>query len=155
MSNEKSGFEDHVYPPQEQPPSYNQGPPQYSWHGQSYAPTDHPGFPAAPIEGQQANYRVVAPGYVTMVEPPPPDYMTRAILVTVCCFWPIGIFAIMKASESRAAYARGDIASSKENSRSAKQLTNIGMAAGAVSLVIAMILMGVYIGLIVNMRKQY
>jgi hypothetical protein len=24
-----------------------------------YAPTDHPGFPAAPIEGQQANYRVV------------------------------------------------------------------------------------------------
>ena len=57
--------------------------------------------------------------------------------------------------QSRAAYARGDIASSKENSRSAKQLTNIGMAAGAVSLVIAMILMGVYIGLIVNMRKQY
>jgi hypothetical protein len=28
--------------------------------------------------------------------------------------------------QSRAAYARGDIASSKENSRSAKQLTNIG-----------------------------
>jgi hypothetical protein len=53
------GFEDHVYPPQEQPPSYNQGPPQYSWHGQSYAPTDQPGFSPAPIEGQQANYRVV------------------------------------------------------------------------------------------------
>jgi hypothetical protein len=34
-----------------------------------------------------------------MAEPPPPDYMTRAILVTVCCCWPIGIFAIMKASE--------------------------------------------------------
>lgn len=52
--------------------------------------------------------------------------------------------------QSRAAYARGDIASSKENSRSAKQLSNIGIAAGAVSLVIAMILMGVYIGLIMK-----
>ena len=55
--------------------------------------------------------------------------------------------------QSRAAYARGDIASSKENSRSAKQLSNIGMAAGAVSLVITMILLGVYIGLIMNMRS--
>ena len=31
--------------------------------------------------------------------PPPPDYFTRAIFVTLCCFWPTGILAIMKASD--------------------------------------------------------
>lgn len=33
-----------------------------------------------------------------MAEPPPPDFMGRAIFATLCCFWPIGIFALMKAS---------------------------------------------------------
>ena len=31
--------------------------------------------------------------------PPPPDYFGRAIFVTLCCFWPTGILAIMKASD--------------------------------------------------------
>lgn len=113
---------------------------------------DHPGFPPAPAPGYQPAYNVMAPGYVTMAEPPPPDYMTRAILVTVCCFWPIGIFAIMKASESRAAYARGDLHTSKEMSMSARKLSNIGIAAGVVSMVIGVILIGIYFGLILNMR---
>ncbi|XP_076115040.1 proline-rich transmembrane protein 1-like isoform X1 [Mytilus galloprovincialis] len=156
MSYEKRGYPDQEYPPQEAPPTYNQSTPQYSWHGQSYAPQkpqDHPGFPPAPGTGYQTQYNVVAPGMVTMAEPPPPDYMTRAIMVTVCCFWPIGIFAIMKASESKSAYARGDLAGAKENSRSAKQLSNIGIAAGVVSVVILVIIMGVYFGLIFSSSR--
>ncbi|KAH9490122.1 hypothetical protein Btru_045016 [Bulinus truncatus] len=27
------------------------------------------------------------------------DYMTAAILVTLCCFWPTGILAILRASD--------------------------------------------------------
>lgn len=36
---------------------------------------------------------------MTMDERPPHDFMNRAICVTICCFWPTGIVAILKASE--------------------------------------------------------
>ncbi|XP_022307414.1 proline-rich transmembrane protein 1-like [Crassostrea virginica] len=130
-------------PPQYQP---NQGygqPPQYA--PQPYS--DHPGFPAG---GYTTNTVLVAPGPVTMNEPPPPDYMTRAIFVTICCFWPTGIFAIMKASESRSAYARGDFQSARSNANSARQLSNISIMAGVASVLIGIIIVGVYVGLVLR-----
>ncbi|XP_055998113.1 uncharacterized protein LOC125646748 isoform X1 [Ostrea edulis] len=101
MSDDKKDFRNEP-PPQYQPNQGNGYPPQYQ-PPQQYAPqyTDHPGFPAG---GYSANTVVLAPGPMTMNDPPPPDYMNRAIFVTICCFWPTGIFAIMKASESRSAY---------------------------------------------------
>lgn len=87
---------------------------------------------------------------MTMNEPPPPDYMNRAIFVTICCFWPTGIFAIMKASESRSAYARGDVHSARSNSNSARQLSNISIMAGVASILVAVIFVGVYVGLVLR-----
>lgn len=45
------------------------------------------------------NPYIVAPEQMTMDERPPHDFMNRAICVTICCFWPTGIVAILKASE--------------------------------------------------------
>ena len=39
---------------------------------------------------------------------PPEDYMCYSIFVTLCCCWLVGIFAIMRSSECRAAIASGD-----------------------------------------------
>lgn len=142
MSGEKKDYGDEP-PPQYQPsPGYGY-PPQYP--PQQY--TDHPGFPPG---GYSTNAVIVAPGPMTMNEPPPPDYMNRAIFVTICCFWPTGIFAIMKASESRSAYARGDVHSARSNSNSARQLSNISIMAGVASILVAVIFVGVYVGLVLR-----
>ncbi|XP_048729226.1 proline-rich transmembrane protein 1-like isoform X2 [Ostrea edulis] len=147
MSDDKKDFRNEP-PPQYQPNQGNGYPPQYQ-PPQQYAPqyTDHPGFPAG---GYSANTVVLAPGPMTMNDPPPPDYMNRAIFVTICCFWPTGIFAIMKASESRSAYARGDIQSARSNASSARQLTNISIMAGVASVLVSIIIVGVYLGLILR-----
>lgn len=69
--------------------------------GQPYLPNgaQHPGL--AP--GQMAMHM---PNGIALMEPrrPPHDYLPIAVLTTVCCFWPTGIIAIIKAvqvSESR------------------------------------------------------
>ncbi|KAK3103135.1 hypothetical protein FSP39_016740 [Pinctada imbricata] len=87
-----------------------------------------------------------------MYEPPPPDQMTKAIFVTICCFWPTGIFAIMKASEARSAVARGDMGSARSYSNAARQLSNISIMAGVASILILIVIMGIYIGVIMKMR---
>ncbi|XP_061178039.1 proline-rich transmembrane protein 1-like [Saccostrea echinata] len=143
MSDEKKDYRNEA-PPQYQPPQGYGYPPQYP--PQQVA--DHPGFP--PGGYTSTNTVLVAPGPMTMNEPPPPDYMNRAIFVTICCFWPTGIFAIMKASESRSAYARGDILSARSNANSARQLSNISIMAGVASVLVAIIIVGVYVGLVLR-----
>ena len=62
---------------------------------------------------------------------PPKNYQTEAILVTVlsfiCCCSPIsvilGIIAIVKANNVKAAFSRGDYAEADNNAKSAKMLT--------------------------------
>ena len=43
----------------------------------------------------------VAPAPMSMnsMEPPPPDYTARALIVMLCCCMPLGLCAVMKASE--------------------------------------------------------
>ena len=45
----------------------------------------------------QVQQPMMVPGAASMG--PPQDYMCAAIFVTLCCFWPTGIIAIMKAND--------------------------------------------------------
>lgn len=142
MSTEKGG-----YPPENtsSPPPYSQGqtqgygaPPQNLQYGMS-----------------QTQYIQTAPVAPTMVyQPPSEDHMCRAIFATLCCFWPVGIFAIMKASEARSAYARGDAAGGQSASASARQLSNIAIGVGIASVVISAIIVGVYVGVVLSYVKN-
>lgn len=137
----------------EPPPQYQPSP----WYGYSpyYPPPQYTDQPGVALEQSFTNPSNVAPGPMRMDEPPPPDYMNRAIFVTICCFWPTGVFAIMKASESRSAIARGDMESARSSSSTARQLSNISVIACVASLLVGMLIAGLYwfIGVIPNMSS--
>ncbi|OWF36529.1 proline-rich transmembrane protein 1-like [Mizuhopecten yessoensis] len=162
MSSEKGGPPP-SYPPQGQyqpPPSYPpQGqyqPPPPGYNSVPTAPmyqTEHPHFQPQMAPGQTQIH--VVPPPQTFSEPPPPDFMNRAIFTTICCFWPVGIFAIMKASEAKNAYARGDFQGARSSSNSARQLSNIAIFAGVASIVVSMIIVGVYVGLVMTNMRSY
>ncbi|XP_055486990.1 proline-rich transmembrane protein 1-like [Leucoraja erinacea] len=82
------------------------------------------------------------PPSVGMMNPPRPphDYLPIAVLTTVCCFWPTGIFAIIKAVQVRTAIARGDMVSAEIASREARNFSFISLAVGIASMVLCAIL---------------
>lgn len=65
-----------------------------SAQGQPYMPAagSHPGIPPGQIHPMQ-----MPPSITLMDRRPPHDYLPIAVLTTVCCFWPTGIIAIIKA----------------------------------------------------------
>ncbi|XP_025084739.1 proline-rich transmembrane protein 1-like isoform X2 [Pomacea canaliculata] len=74
------------------PSSY---PPQQGY-GEGYAA--QPGY-----QPTQQDYKSNQPTVVVTFQ----DHMCLAIFTTLCCFWPIGIFAIFRACEARKARATG------------------------------------------------
>lgn len=68
--------------------------------GQPYmqAAGGHPAIPPAQLHPLQ-----MPPSITLMERRPPHDYLPIAVLTTVCCFWPTGIIAIIKAVQVRAA----------------------------------------------------
>lgn len=62
--------------------------------GQPYMPAAgaHPAIPPGQIHPMQ-----MPPSITLMDRRPPHDYLPIAVLTTVCCFWPTGIIAIIKA----------------------------------------------------------
>uniref|UniRef100_A0A3B3SKM0 Proline-rich transmembrane protein 1 n=1 Tax=Paramormyrops kingsleyae TaxID=1676925 RepID=A0A3B3SKM0_9TELE len=92
----------------------------------------------------------VAPGQMAMQMPPgialmeprraPHDYLPIAVLTTVCCFWPTGIIAIIKAVQVRTAVARGDMVTAEIASREARNFSFISLAVGIASMVLCTIL---------------
>lgn len=73
-----------------------------SAQGQPYMPAGgtHPGIPPGQIHPMQ-----MPPSITLMDRRPPHDYLPIAVLTTVCCFWPTGIIAIIKAVQVRALYS--------------------------------------------------
>ncbi|XP_059155540.1 proline-rich transmembrane protein 1-like [Physella acuta] len=143
------------YPPQGGAPYPTQYPPQ----GYPAGGTTYPSYPNYPMGYQQGQYQqtsntvvVTQPtgNYPVVTGPAPPDQMCAAIFVTLCCFWPTGIVAIMRASDARNALARGDLASAQVHSRSARSMVIISVVIGIIAFVVAAIIIGVYVGLAVN-----
>ena len=54
---------------------------------------------------------------------PPDSTLLGAILVTLFCFWPLGIFAIIYALQVRPRWKRGDEAGAKRSAAMAEKLT--------------------------------
>ncbi|XP_007575954.1 PREDICTED: proline-rich transmembrane protein 1-like [Poecilia mexicana] len=105
--------------------------------GQPYMPAagSHPGIPPGQIHPMQ-----MPPSITLMDRRPPHDYLPIAVLTTVCCFWPTGIIAIIKAVKVRMAIARGDMVTAEIASREARNFSFISLAVGIASLVLCTIL---------------
>ncbi|KAI4818073.1 hypothetical protein KUCAC02_011438 [Chaenocephalus aceratus] len=105
--------------------------------GQPYiqAGGGHPGIPPGQIHPMQ-----MPPGITLMDRRPPHDYLPIAVLTTVCCFWPTGIIAIIKAVQVRTAIARGDMVTAEIASREARNFSFISLAVGIASIVLCTIL---------------
>ena len=67
------------------------------------------------------------------LQDPPDDYMSYSIFVTLCCCWLIGIFAIIRSSECRAAIAVGDRVTAEKKSSEARSKANLSLIFGIVS----------------------
>ncbi|MBN3294653.1 PRRT1 protein, partial [Polypterus senegalus] len=106
--------------------------------GQSYVQGSGP-VPPGMAPGQM---QMQMPPGIAIVEPrrPPHDYLPIAVLTTVCCFWPTGIIAIIKAVQVRTAVARGDMVSAEIASREARNFSFISLAVGIASMVLCTIL---------------
>jgi Interferon-induced transmembrane protein len=87
-----------------------------------------PPLPPMPGQGGFAPYSAT-PGQV-------PNYLVWAILVTLFCFLPTGIAAIIFATQVNTKLAAGDVAGAVEASSRAKMWTIISALVGVVVLVI-------------------
>lgn len=103
------------------------------------------------VNGQTTQYttwstNVVAPQAMTMthVAPPPEDYTGRALFAIFCCFWPLGLFALIKASEAKKSYRMGDSEMARSQADQARQLSNISIIVGIVSFVVLIIFIIIY-----------
>ncbi|XP_063041179.1 proline-rich transmembrane protein 1 [Engraulis encrasicolus] len=98
----------------------------------------HPG----PMAGAQMGMGMQMPAGIALMESrrAPHDYLPIAVLTTVCCFWPTGIIAIIKAMQVRTAVARGDMVTAEIASREARNFSFISLAVGIASIVLCTIL---------------
>ncbi len=101
--------------------------------GQTWEPSDTPpppeasGLPAPPPQGQRMN-----PPYPGTSSARVPNYLVWAILVTLFCFLPTGIVAIVYASQVGSKLTAGDVPGAMDSSRKAKMWTIISAVAGIV-----------------------
>ncbi|XP_025084743.1 proline-rich transmembrane protein 1-like isoform X1 [Pomacea canaliculata] len=101
-----------------------------------------PGYTVQPQQGHSYNHSAVVvtqPVAAIPVVNSVTDNMGLAIFTTICCCWPIGLFAIMKASESRTALASGDFQRAQTLSQESRRLSLFSIAGGCVSIVIVII----------------
>lgn len=94
-------------------------------------------FPIAGFEGCEPE---MDRGLPSPMIHPPKDYYYWAIAATICCFWPIGGFAIFRANDCRNAIARGDRHLAEQKSAEARKLTIYAVIAGTIACVIVTII---------------
>lgn len=107
----------------------------------------------APQSNYSSNNVVVTQvgvGNAPVYNMPPQDYTTQAWLACLCCFWPTGLLAILRANESRDCLARGDMVGAHSAANSARQMVRISIAVGAISIIALGVFLGVYIGVVLN-----
>src|SRR4051812_49991486 len=109
-------------------------------------------FSSAPAAGAVSPMPVVgasAPLVQASVLPPagqaPQNYLVFAILTTVCCCLPLGIPAIVFASQVNSKLAAGDLAGAMDSSRKAKMWCWIALGCGIVLEIFVGIFYGVAI----------
>uniref|UniRef100_K1PHY4 Uncharacterized protein n=1 Tax=Magallana gigas TaxID=29159 RepID=K1PHY4_MAGGI len=83
----------------------------------------------------------VAPQAMTMTHVPPPyeDYTGRALFALFCCCWPLGLWALLKASEAKKSYQMGDSETARSQADQARQWINISIVVGGLSFALTFI----------------
>jgi len=71
----------------------------------------------------------------------PPNYMSLSLFACLCCFFPLGLFAINKSSQVDDAVRRGDLVAAKKASQSARLLAGIAIVIGSVSCLFLVIVL--------------
>ncbi|XP_077978571.1 uncharacterized protein LOC144434008 [Glandiceps talaboti] len=107
------------------PPTYQQPPPPPPYmYGQTIQTTAGLPVTVQPNNGQA-----------------PPDHLALAIFATVCCFWPTGIFAILRASDARVAAARNDLTTAWDHANKAKKMSCVSIGIGIALILLIMLFM--------------
>ncbi|XP_060570977.1 proline-rich transmembrane protein 1-like [Ruditapes philippinarum] len=121
-----------------------------------FSQPQQPGFASQPgyfVGQHQVQHNIVVAqvgGGNHAIQPAPIDYSTQAWIACLCCFWPTGLIAIMKASESRDALARGDLAAAHAASNTARQMVRISWAIGVITVILLAVIFGVLYGVVLS-----
>ena len=108
--------------PQYQQPQYQQPQPQYQQPQYQQPAYQQPQYQQPQYQQpayQQPQYGYQQPAY-NNAPPRPDNNMVWAILSTILCCLPLGVVAIIKASNVNSLYDRGDYAGAEEAAKSAK-----------------------------------
>lgn len=81
---------------------------------------------------------------VNEVSTPPDNHLAYAILSTILCCWPIGIFSIIKSTKVNSLWQQGDTAGAQKASEDAKKFAIYAAVAGVAFLVIYLIIVLVF-----------
>ncbi|MFD8224625.1 CD225/dispanin family protein [Streptomyces massasporeus] len=107
------------------------------WQDSSFPPHQEPSSQSQQFQQQQWGPTHAPQG------PVPESYMTPAILVTLLCFLPTGIAAIVFASQVSAKATTGDYQGAAQASRRARILILVSVGVGVVFWLILIIAMSV------------
>ena len=108
-------------------------------------PTQFPSPPPPPPVTQR--YHTTGSGFsnVGMKPPMPENYMIWAVLTTLFCFWPLGVFSFVCATKVSSAYFMGDYAGAKKASDNAKKLAIWATVLGSISYILYFIVIFLWI----------
>jgi hypothetical protein len=120
----RADFPQGNYPP---PQGGNMPPPQGGY------PPPPPNYQGGPGPGYGGYGRPAPPG------PPPENNLVMAILSIFCC-WPLGIPAIIFATQVQGKWAMGDIAGAQDSAQKARTFSMIAIILGIAAIILYLIL---------------
>ncbi|XP_011410457.1 PREDICTED: proline-rich transmembrane protein 1-like isoform X1 [Amphimedon queenslandica] len=96
-----------------------------------------------PLEEPPPGYTPAPPVYYTQPQQPipeaslPNDYLILSLFSIICCFWPVGIIALLKSVETRRYCQDGRLAEAQASSREAKTFNMISIGIGvAINIIV-------------------
>ncbi|MDR1603132.1 MAG: CD225/dispanin family protein [Tannerella sp.] len=101
--------------------------------------------PPPPVQAAPVYNQGNAFGGANVPPPMPDNYLVWAILSTVLCCWPIGIFAIVNSSKVGSAYHSGDYEGAQKASDNAKKLAIWTAVSGVIVWVVFIIIYAIII----------
>jgi vacuolar-type H+-ATPase subunit I/STV1 len=78
--------------------------------------------------------------------------MGYSLFVTLCCCWIVGLFAVARAAECRSAIRVGNRPEAELRSKQARKYSNMALWLGIVSIIVTVIIFGLYYGLVITRR---